>query len=91
MNDEILAREYFLVTDHKGHEFHYELQLVPHGGFDYGNRHALVLKRGDGSWDDGFDARYDSRFSTVESFHKYAYEFVRDQVNADFDVEKEEK
>lgn len=89
--EEIIARAFFVADNGKGEVYHMELQLVPHGGFDYGNRHSVVLKRGDGSWDECFDARYDRRFDSAESFDKYAYEFVRDQVSNAFAVTREEK
>ena len=87
MRNDILATKTY-VARRGDEEYHITLHLVPHGGFDYGNGHALILNRHDGSWEHGFDARYDKRFSTVESFNKYAYEFVRDQTADDFTLEE---
>ena len=36
----------------------------------------------------GFDARYDKRFNTVDTFNKHVEEFVRDQIREDFTLER---
>lgn len=88
--EQILAREFFVAKD--GDEvYNIELQLVPHGGFDYGNGHSVVLKWNDDGIDQCFDARYDKRFWDEESFHKYSYEFVRSEVASRFSLERVEQ
>lgn len=64
------------------------LELIKSGGFDYGNQHSLVLTSEKYKTENLFDARYDSRFDNEETFHKYSYEFVRDYIRKDFEVEK---
>ena len=87
MRNDVLASKEFIAK--RGDEaYRVTLHLVPHGGFDYGNGHALILNRHSGDWDHCFDARYDKRFATVESFNKFAYEFVRDQTADDFTLEE---
>ncbi|MCR5566015.1 MAG: hypothetical protein K6F61_04125 [Clostridiales bacterium] len=86
MNDVLATKTY--VVKRGDEEYHYTLHLVPHGGFEYGNGHALILNRHDGSWEDCFDARYDNRFATVDSFNKFAYEFIREQTSDEFTVEE---
>lgn len=93
--DEIIARAFFTADNGKGEIYRIELQLVPHGGFDYGNGNALIYKVQDAVggkkfMDRGFDARYDSRFNNAESFRKHAYEFVRDQIRDEFTVVEDE-
>ena len=87
MANEVLASKRFMARS--GEEvYEITLDLVPSGASDYGNRHALLLNFHDGSGVRFFDARYDKRFSTVESFSKYALEFVKDQLREDFTVEQ---
>ena len=68
------------------------LTLEPSGCFDYGNRHALGYEvfdpNGKCVYETGFDARYDSRFNTVDSFNKYAVEFVKDLIREEFEVRR---
>ena len=85
-NDVLATKNYVVKRD--GEEYEYTLHLVPHGGFDYGNGHALILNRHDGSWEECYDARYDKRFSSVDGFNRYAYEFIRDNVSTEFTVEE---
>ena len=86
MEKDVLATAKF--TAKSGAEkYDITLQLVPSGCTDYGNKHALVYFV-DGKFSQCFDARYDKRFNTVESFQRYAYEFVRDQIREDLTVEK---
>lgn len=89
---EVLATAQFVATS--GDEvYNIKVELVPHGGFDYGNRHALTYnvqdaKTGKHFMEQGFDARYDSRFNTVDTFNKHVEEFVRDQIRPDFTLER---
>lgn len=64
------------------------LELIKSGGFDYGNKNALVLTSKEYKTENLFDVRYDSRFDNEETFHKYSYEFVRDYVRKDLEIEK---
>lgn len=89
---EVLASAVF--TAKSGDEVYtITVELVPHGGFDYGNRHALTYNVQDANtgkrfMEQGFDARYDKRFNTVDSFNKHVAEFVRDQIREDFSLER---
>ena len=92
MTNDVLATKVF-VAKSGDEEYKITLHLVPHGGFDYGNRHALLynvqdLKKGKQFVEEGFDARYDSRFNTVESFNQNAYGFVKDQIRDEFTLEE---
>ena len=79
MNNEILATAKFLAED-KDIATIIILDMVPSGCFDYGNKHALFLHEENGDFERFFDARYDKRFSTVQSFQQNAEAFVRDQL-----------
>ena len=89
---EVLASAVF--TAKSGNEVYtITVELVPHGGFDYGNCHSLTYNMQDANtgrrfMEQVFDARYDSRFNTVDSFNKYVAEFVRDQIRDDFTLER---
>ena len=91
MENDVLATKKYIATS-GDEKYMFTLHLVPHGGFDYGNRHSLVYITQDITGkhlrEDLFDARYDRRFNTVESFNKYAYEFVKDQIRDDFTLEE---
>ena len=86
--EKALAVAKFKVTDEEGHSYNYTLKMYKSGAFDYGNRHCIVLFNETYKNEQLFDARYDSRFNTVESFRKYAYEFVRDQMRNTCKVEE---
>ena len=66
------------------------LELIPSGCTAYGNRHALLFS----THEDGkrlgmeqcFDARYDRRFNTVETFKANALDFVREHLRDDFTI-----
>ena len=63
------------------------LELVPSGCNPYGNKHALIFKVYQGGAEvrgDGYDARYDKRFNTVETFKENALDFVSCQFRDDF-------
>ena len=67
------------------------LELVPSGCFAYGNEHAVIYEVYDGDTlvsDSCFDARYDHRFDSEETFNINALDFVKDQVRDHFTVEK---
>ena len=66
------------------------LELVPSGCFAYGNQHAIVFKR----YEDGvqvsvdcYDARYNIKFDTAETFAANALEFVKKYFRDDFTIE----
>ena len=66
------------------------LELVPSGCFAYGNKHAVIFKR----YEDGvqvgvdcYDARYNHKFDTVDTFNANALEFVKKYFRDDFTVE----
>ena len=80
---EVLAEKKFVASG-DGKTFDVVLQLVPSGAFEYGNRHALLYTVD--NYTQCFDARYDKRFNTVESFNANAYEFVREHIRDEFDV-----
>ncbi len=82
-----LAVEKFRVYDNDGYSSNFTLKLYKSNAFAYGNQHSLVLFNETYKDEQLFDARYDSRFNTVESFHKYAYEFVRERIREEFTVE----
>ena len=89
---EVLATAKFVATS-GDEKYNITVELVPHGGFDYGNRHALTynvqdVNSGRHFMEQGFDARYDSRFNTVDTFNKHVEEFVRDQIRDDFILER---
>ena len=91
MNDVLATKKFIAKSSDESYAI--TLHLVPHGGFDYGNRHALLynvqdLTTGKHFMEQGFDARYDSRFNTVESFNDHAYEFVKDQIREEFTIEE---
>ena len=83
--DVIATKKY--IAKNGNEVYRYTLHLVPYGGFNYGNGKALVLNRGAGS-DQCFDARYDKRFNSVESFEKNAYEFVRNNTDPAFSLKE---
>ena len=87
MNNDVLATKNFIIK-REGEEYHYTLHLVPHGGFDYGNGHALVLDRHAYTGEECFDARYDPRFANADSFNENAYDFIRNIVDPTFTVEE---
>ena len=65
------------------------MEMVESGAFDYGNHHALVYSTSyPGSMEQLFDARYDNRFNTVESFEKNAQAFVRGMIRDSFGIER---
>lgn len=75
-----LAKATYRCTTDEGVEYRLNGILVEHGGFDYGNGHAIVI------WEDGFsetllDARYDGRFSTKEGFYQHIMEVFKDYYN----------
>ena len=88
---EVLAEARFTATS-KDEQYNIVLTLIPSGCSDYGNRHALGYEvyepNGKCVTEQGFDARYDRRFNTVDSFNKYAMEFVRDQIRDEFAIER---
>lgn len=90
MEREVLARAEFSATSGQ-EKYTATLELVPSGCSPYGNEHAVILKQyKDGSEisGTGFDARYDKRFNTPETFNKYAGDFVKEQFRDDFTIER---
>ena len=89
--EDVLATAKFTATS-KDEKYTIVLTLERSHCFDYRNRHALgydVYDENDKHiMEQGFDARYDHRFNTVDSFNKYAIEFVRDQLRPDLVVER---
>nr|WP_297765685.1 hypothetical protein [uncultured Butyrivibrio sp.] len=81
--------ERFKVTTEDGKVINMTLELAEHGGFEYGNGHSLILTEV-GLNESIFDARYDERFDTEESFRKHALEFVKEHVRSTCVVEKED-
>lgn len=65
------------------------LELIKSGGFDYGNRNALVLTSKEYHTENLFDARYDARFDNEKTFHENSYEFVRGWVRKELEVIKD--
>ena len=66
------------------------LELVPSGCFAYGNKHAVIFKR----YEDGlqvsvdcYDARYNHKFDTVDTFKANALDFVKTYFRDDFTIE----
>ncbi len=89
MAHEVLNRARFIAKS-GDEEYHITLELIPSGGFSYGNGHALLYNAHDGSGEHYFDARYDKRFSSGAAFIKNALGFVKDQLRDDFTVEPED-
>lgn len=86
--EKALATARFKATG-EGTEFTVTLEMVESGGFGYGNHHALVYSTSyPGSMEQLFDARYDNRFNTVESFEKNAQAFVRGMIRGSFGIER---
>lgn len=86
MND-VIASARFEITAN-GEKIYMTLELVPSGAFAYGNGHALVLTREENGLAELFDARYDKRFASKESFDKNAYDFMRDYTDSKYDVKR---
>lgn len=84
MTQEVLASKKFTAKGN-GEIYNITLSLIPSGCNPYGNKHALLYEV-EGCQTQCFDARYDKRFNTAETFNKYAYEFVRDQIREDLIV-----
>lgn len=59
------------------HTFVVTVLLVDGWGNPYGNRHGLYVV--DDSRMYGLDARYDSRFNTVESFYENVLDVLKDE------------
>ena len=65
------------------------LELVPSGCFAYGNKHAVIFKRYEDDIQVGvdcYDARYDNKFNTAETFAANALEFVKKYFRDDFTI-----
>lgn len=52
--------------------------LIDNMGFEYGNRHGLAVFDSEGGRQ-LFDARYDSRFNTVETFYDNVLDFLKER------------
>ena len=52
--------------------------LIDGMGFEYGNRHGLAVFDSEGGRQ-LFDARYDSRFNTVETFYENVLDFLKER------------
>ena len=86
--EKALATARFKATG-EGTEFTITLEMFESGAFTYGNKHSLVYSTDwPGSTEQLFDARYDKRFNTVESFEKNAEEFVRAQIRPTFEIKR---
>ena len=90
MEREVLATAKFFVAS-CDEKYTATLELVPSGCFPYGNKHAVIFKR----YEDGkqvgvdcYDARYNSKFDTEETFAENALEFVKKYFRDDFTIEQ---
>ena len=73
-----LAEKRFILEDEDRH-FDITLKLCESGCFQYGNQHSLKLVFNEPkACPELWDARYDHRFDTVETFNKHAVEFIRE-------------
>ena len=88
MGQRALCVDKFKVTDESGVVYNTTLKMYKSGAFQYGNQHCLVLRNETLKTEDLFDARYDTRFNTVESFHKNSFDFVSANVRSTCKVEK---
>lgn len=92
MEREVLATAKFAAVS-GDEKYTATLELVPSGCFAYGNKHAVIFKR----YEDGvqlgvdcYDARYDSKFNTAETFAANALDFVKNYFRDDFTIEQTE-
>lgn len=83
-----MIKDEFIIKENDKEIDRMTLELIKSGGFDYGNQNAIVLSSKKYKTKNLFDARYDNRFDNEETFHKHSYEFVRDYVRKDLEVEK---
>ena len=83
-----LAEKRFILES-KNMRFDHTLKLCESGAFAYGNQHSLLLicNNKDGHYEPQlFDARYDPRFNTVESFNENALSFMKEWSDPSFTV-----
>jgi len=86
MSEKPLAvKEFVIKNADKSYLSDAKLSMYNSSSFDYGNGHCLVLDV-DGTAN-AFDARYDNRFHSVDSFNEFAHEFVRENIRSEFIVE----
>lgn len=80
-----LAEKRFILEGNvEGFDMRFDItvMLTEHGGFDYGNGHALYIRYNEGHYEpELWDARYDPRFSTVDSFNTHVLEFLKETRN----------
>ena len=81
-----LAENKFKITNEQGIESELTLEMYKNEREDYGNGHSLCII--DNGNETLFDARYDNRFDTLESFHEHSYEFVREYVRESCKIEQ---
>ena len=77
MSSESMASVTYDCKTPKGYPFKVTADLVDNWGFQYGNHHGIVIIEESG-YEYGLDARYDSRFSTVEGFYKNILDVLKD-------------
>lgn len=90
MEREVLATAKFSAVSGE-EKYTATLELVPSGCFAYGNKHAVIFKR----YEDGlqvgvdcYDARYNHKFDTPETFAANAIEFVKKYFRDDFIIKQ---
>ena len=88
MKSEVLAKAKFRVSAPNGETYTVDVTLEPYGGFQYGNGHGVALDRHAGCGVEWFDARYDPRFDSVDTFNTNVIEFVQQQFRDDFTIER---
>ena len=86
----IIASEDFIITLENGERVYTTLEMYESGAFDYGNGHgvALIEECDNGPSEQTWDARYDSRFDTEETFKEHALHFVKEHVRPTCTVER---
>ena len=65
----------------KGKAYTIIAEMIDNGGFNYGNKHAVVVTD-NGGFEKMWDVRYDARFNTVSKFLENIVELLKE----DFDM-----
>lgn len=78
MKENVLALVHYDCETENGYPFSLTVELIPWGGFKYGNGHGLVITEDSGD-SYGLDARYDSRFTTVDGFYENVLDVLKER------------